>query len=455
LGEKISECRHGYLRVPFDALAGILGWTFSYFFRIQFSFLPGEKFFSLGGGLPQLDFFLLVAITSVALLILIFASLGLYDFPARYFSLDIFGKLLWGIMLWVLAIVAFFSLLLHELIFSRAMLGQTVLATLFFAFFLRVILKNIDRPLRPKKWIIIGTKKEFEHGVQTLQKKEQSHSLWVNPTPIALSLVKNSPDGVIFFEDKNRKELLNNIRELCAEREIPLRIIPQFGIEFWGHASMEVISGIPVISISPTRFSPWGMAGKRLFDIFSCLFIFILASPFLFLISVLILLDSKGGIFYASWRIGKNGVPFRMWKFRSMVYNADEQKVMLKKKSHRDGPFFKIKDDPRVTRIGKFLRRTSLDELPQLWNILRGEMSLIGPRPHLPEEVQEYTPAQRRVLAAVPGITGFAQISGRSDLSFEEEMMLDSYYLENQSFLFDLEIALKTFWVLLHGKGAD
>jgi len=138
-----------------------------------------------------------------------------------------------------------------------------------------------------------------------------------------------------------------------------------------------------------------------------------------------------------------------------MVHNADEQKCMLKEKSHRDGPFFKVKDDPRVTRIGKFLRRTSLDELPQLWNIFRGEMSLIGPRPHLPEEVKEYTPAQRRILVAIPGITGFAQISGRSDLSFEEEMMLDSYYVENQSFLFDLKIALKTFWVLLHGRGAD
>ena len=455
MGKKNSECWHGYLRVPLDALAGILGWTFSYFFRFQFSFLSEEHFFFFGKGLPPFDFFTTVAIVSIIVLLLIFASLGLYDFPAKYFSLEVFGKLFWGIVLWVLSIVAFFDLLLHELIFSRAMLGLAVFSTLFFSIFFRIILKTSEQSSVSKKWIIIGTKQEYIHGQKILSKNEQRNSLWVPPTPAALSLLKDTNDGILFFEEEKRKDLLNNVREICSERAIPLKVVPQFGIEFWGHASMEILSGFPVISISPNKFSPWGFVGKRLFDLLSASFILLFLFPFIIIIAIFIKIDSKGSVFYASTRIGKNGIPFRMWKFRSMVHNADAQKEMLKNKSHRDGPFFKVKDDPRITRIGRFLRRTSIDEIPQLWNVLKGEMSLIGPRPHLPEEVSKYTRSQRRVLAAIPGITGLAQISGRSDLSFEEEMILDSYYVENQSFLFDLKIAFKTFWVLLHGKGAD
>jgi lipopolysaccharide/colanic/teichoic acid biosynthesis glycosyltransferase len=145
-----------------------------------------------------------------------------------------------------------------------------------------------------------------------------------------------------------------------------------------------------------------------------------------------------------------------VYKFRSMVPDADRRKEQLVRLNHRrDGPLFKIRNDPRVTRVGKFLRRWTLDELPQLFNVLRGQMSLVGPRPHLPEEVERYSLEQRRVFAVRPGVTGYAQISGRSDLSFEEEVRLDLQYIEEWSLLLDLWILWRTFFAVLSKKGAD
>jgi lipopolysaccharide/colanic/teichoic acid biosynthesis glycosyltransferase len=139
-----------------------------------------------------------------------------------------------------------------------------------------------------------------------------------------------------------------------------------------------------------------------------------------------------------------------------MIEHADHEKEYLQTQSHRtDGPLFKVKNDPRVTRVGKFLRRFSLDELPQLWNVLKGDLSLVGPRPHLPEEVARYTDFQRRVFAVKPGITGLAQISGRSDLKFEDEVRFDLQYIEEWSPWLDLFIFWRTVWVVLRGKGAD
>jgi lipopolysaccharide/colanic/teichoic acid biosynthesis glycosyltransferase len=138
-----------------------------------------------------------------------------------------------------------------------------------------------------------------------------------------------------------------------------------------------------------------------------------------------------------------------------MVVNAEKQKKKLLHKSHRDGPLFKVKNDPRVTRFGKFLRRFSLDELPNFFNVFKGDLSLIGPRPHLPDEVEKYKKWQKKILMMKPGVTGLAQISGRSDLSFDDEMRLDLFYLENWSFWLDIKIFWKTIWVVLSQKGAD
>jgi len=176
-------------------------------------------------------------------------------------------------------------------------------------------------------------------------------------------------------------------------------------------------------------------------------------SPILLITMVAIKLNSHGPIFFSRrddgsyvYRVGKGGKPFKYFKFRSMIPGTDNMryKELADKNVRGDGPMVKIKDDPRVTRVGKFIRRWSIDELPELFLVFIGRMSLIGPRPHLPEEVAKYEQHHRKTLTIKPGITGLAQVSGRSDLAFEEEVKLDIYYIENWSLLLDLSILLKT-----------
>jgi lipopolysaccharide/colanic/teichoic acid biosynthesis glycosyltransferase len=194
---------------------------------------------------------------------------------------------------------------------------------------------------------------------------------------------------------------------------------------------------------------------KRTIDIFgsSCGIIFL---SFLFIIIVILIKveDPKGTIFFSQNRIGLNGKEFRMYKFRSMVSNAEEKLAELLKYNEVSGAMFKLKEDPRITKVGKFIRKTSIDELPQLFNVLRGEMSLVGPRPPLPREVAVYSNYDKQRLMVTPGCTGLWQVSGRNSLSFEEMVELDLEYIRERSFLFDIKLILKTVLVLFGSKDA-
>ena len=194
---------------------------------------------------------------------------------------------------------------------------------------------------------------------------------------------------------------------------------------------------------------------KRVLDILCSLMGLIMLSILFFLIGLLIKLeDRRGAVFFKQTRIGKDGKSFQMYKFRSMVSNAEELKASLMDKNEATGPVFKIKEDPRVTRIGKFIRKTSIDELPQLINVLKGEMSLVGPRPSLPQEVAAYTPYERQRLKIVPGITCYWQVGGRSNLSFSEWVELDLKYISERNLLIDFKLIVKTFFVLFGSKDA-
>jgi lipopolysaccharide/colanic/teichoic acid biosynthesis glycosyltransferase len=180
----------------------------------------------------------------------------------------------------------------------------------------------------------------------------------------------------------------------------------------------------------------------------------IVGLPLMCLIALAIKLDSPGPALFKQMRVGKRGRDFSCWKFRSMREGAEEERARLLDLNERDGPLFKIKDDPRITRVGRCLRRTSMDELPQIYNILRGEMSWVGPRPALPSEVAQYQEWQKQRLEAPPGITGLTQVSGRSDLTFDETCLLDIFYIENYSPALDLRILLKTVPAVLSRQGA-
>ncbi|OZV94844.1 multidrug MFS transporter [Heyndrickxia coagulans] len=173
------------------------------------------------------------------------------------------------------------------------------------------------------------------------------------------------------------------------------------------------------------------------------------------IVAVLIKLeDPKGPVFFKQVRTGKNGKEFYMYKFRSMVMNAEEKLKDLLELNEVSGAMFKMKEDPRVTKIGRFIRKTSIDELPQLWNVLMGDMSLVGPRPPLPREVKEYTEYDLQRLLVTPGCTGLWQVSGRNSLNFSQMVELDLYYIRERSFLFDLIIIFKTFKIIISPNSA-
>jgi len=200
---------------------------------------------------------------------------------------------------------------------------------------------------------------------------------------------------------------------------------------------------------------PTQMALKRAFDIFSTGLALWVLAPFLLGVALMIKLTSRGPVFFRQVRVGLHGRPFRMLKFRTMVENAEALKAQLAQQNEMDGPVFKMKKDPRITPIGKFLRKFSVDELPQLVNVLRGDMSVVGPRPPVPSEVAKYQVWQRRRLSVRPGLTCIWQVSGRNEISFEQWMYMDLEYIDNWSFGKDLGLVLKTFPVVLTGRGAS
>jgi exopolysaccharide biosynthesis polyprenyl glycosylphosphotransferase len=194
---------------------------------------------------------------------------------------------------------------------------------------------------------------------------------------------------------------------------------------------------------------------KRTFDIVVSALFLVLLSPLFGLIALLIWLEDGGSIFFAQTRVGQHGREFKMYKFRSMCVDAERKlKELLAKNQHKEGVTFKLKRDPRITRVGKWLRKFSLDELPQFYNVFTGEMSIVGPRPPVPREVAKYTLANRRRLAVKPGITCIWQVSGRSEIDFSGQVQLDVNYIESQSFWSDVKILVRTVPAVISGKGA-
>ena len=248
------------------------------------------------------------------------------------------------------------------------------------------------------------------------------------------------------------------IMRIMTESErfgVRARVVPDLFQLRLGRVEVNSLNGIPLISVRDVVLPRHYVLLKRISDIVFSALSLVLLSPLMALIAIAIKLDSPDGpVVFKQERIGKDGEPFYIYKFRSMIPEAERVKEKLAELNEADGPIFKIRNDPRTTRVGRIIRRFSLDELPQLFNVLRGEMSLVGPRPALPEEVARYQPWHRKRLQVTPGITGLWQISGRSDLSFDEMVLLDIYYVENWSPFLDLRILLLTIPKVLLGEGA-
>ena len=260
---------------------------------------------------------------------------------------------------------------------------------------------------------------------------------------------------MIFALGGQRNIKLSQYLDLCRKMGIEARILPALWSPESPSLYAETIQGIPFLTLGVTKINTAGLLYKRILDIIGRLvgtFLFLLMYPF---VAIAIKLDSPGPVLFKQKRVGQHGRTFTLYKFRTMYVDAEERKKELMAQNIMKGPMFKIENDPRITRVGRFLRKTSLDEFPQFINVLKGEMSLVGTRPPTLEEVEKYELWHWRRLTLKPGITGLWQISGRNKITdFDKIVELDCKYLENWKFRDDIKIILKTIWVVLKRKGA-
>jgi exopolysaccharide biosynthesis polyprenyl glycosylphosphotransferase len=264
---------------------------------------------------------------------------------------------------------------------------------------------------------------------------------------------KNIDEVIVALPWTDHRRILD-IFQQCEHLNVRVRTVPDLFQLSLNRVDVEDLGGVPVIGLKAASIQGANLFVKRVMDVAIGSIMLLVIAPILAMLALAIKLDSPGPVIFQQKRVGKHGQEFVVFKFRSMREGADEEKANLLEFNEMIGPLFKMREDPRITRVGRFMRRSSLDELTQLFNVLRGDMSLVGPRPHTSVEVAQYQDWQRQVLEAPPGMTGLAQVSGRSQLSFDEQCLLDIYYIENWSPALDVKILLRTVPKWLSGEGA-
>ncbi len=470
LSMKRSEVYFSVLRVPADLLALFGAALAAYHVRFAPIFTRLRPIqFDLA-----FDTYIQLAIPAVVVWMIVFALVGLYRVRLPRIAEEIRTILFAsGTSMAVIFAVLFFSLHAFE---SRFIVLAGWGLGVVFVIVTRLILRSIERSLffldiGVRHAVLIGTgdnRKILEHVFSTRRRygvriiKSFSEFSPATETAIRSLARAGSLDDLILTDASASRETMSHMKMFTDTEHLTLR----YSADLFAVGSLRVdtttIGGIPLMTVKQTPLDEWGAIYKRGFDIVASILLITITAPIMFIAALAILLDSRGPIFFSRLddgkpltRIGESGKPFRYFKFRSMFPRVHNQRYgELAALDTRQGPLVKIKNDPRVTRVGRFLRMFSIDELPELFLVLAGRMSLVGPRPHLPEEVAVYATHHRKVHTIKPGITGLAQISGRADLDFEDEVRLDTFYIENWSPWLDLVILLKTPFVVLFRKGA-
>lgn len=463
---KRSEIIFGIVKIPLDILTAVSAMVIAYALRsANIDLLPGLQFITQQSNLPDVPYYLqsFVLPWSVAYVI-INASLQLYSLKITLGPWREFGRVLMSSVIWVSIVMGWFFLVAKQLFFSRVLLLQATLLLTVFSLMVRTVILIIQRLCLK---IGIGVRTVVSCGTSPLP-TSMEHVMKDDPryhylgheknTETVLSTHQKHPlDLVLHTDPSPRNESTSSLIDLCRSHQIGYAFVPPVFADVPHQLSIAHVGLLPILRFEPTPLDGWGRVFKRIADVSLGISLLVILVPLILLIALAILIVDGWPIFYVSERIGQYGRErIRILKFRTMCRDADAKKRDLEALSHRrDGPLFKVKNDPRVTGLGRILRRLSLDELPQLFNVIGGNISLVGPRPHLPDEVAKYASHHRRVLTVRPGVTGLAQISGRSNLSFEDEVRLDMRYIEEWSIGLDLWIVWRTVWVVLFGKGAD
>lgn len=412
--------------------------------------------------LPFLYYFTL-AVALSAFFIAVFGVSGLYNSRIKRSQLEEFFKVVVAVSAGMMAVIIlmFFR---HDWFDSRFIM----LAAWFFGIILVTIGRLFAaaarrRLMRKNKFgvervLLIGEGEQARLIREEIERNPSSGYEILGQVPninigVIRAIVKNpGAQKIILASPHFERGAVVDLVNFCEDLRIDLKFVPDlFGL-ISTNIEIDVVNGNPLIELKRTNLEGWGAMLKRAADIFGALFLLPFLAPLFFVIAILIKWDSRGPVFVKLKRVSR-GKEFYLLKFRSMVDGAEEYKPYLASNNERgDGPLFKMKDDPRITKIGRIIRSKRIDELPQIFNVLKGDLSLVGPRPHEPGEVARYERHHKKVLAIKSGVTGLAQISGAEQLPFEEEVKLDRYYIENWSLKKDIGILLKTLGILLFGK---
>lgn len=411
--------------------------------------------------------------------ILLFAIAGLYTVrPIKFWGMV--GRVALASTAGIMIVIAsvFFS---REFQTSRfvilAVWGFSILFPITERIILRIIRRGLLKAGVGHQYIVIIGKAKAAKELAKFYRNNPIYGLTV--TKIVKSWSESTKEELLAFREKGKLDILmladpNVSRKRALEmirfaetNHIDFRYLADLFSAAFRRVEVMTTAGFPIIEVKPTPLDGWGRIAKRVFDIFFASLLLLLFSPVILLAMLALMIEDGLPVVFQNVRVGEKGNEFKLFKLRSMFRkhsigpqfessekNLEYEQELIKEKSIKGGPVYKIAEDPRVTPVGRFIRRWSIDELPQFWNVLRGDMSLVGPRPHQPREVEKYKDEERKVLAIKPGITGMAQISGRSDLSFEEEVQLDIWYIENWSPGLDLYILLRTPLAVFFKKGA-
>lgn len=467
---KKTELIFNLVSIPVDSVSLLLAGIISFNLRQKSLSVIGPILYEL-----KLNDFLLVIYKVLPVMVLIFGLLGLYNLKGTRKFISEFGRIIVGISLGLLLIILLFFF--NQSIFpSRFIILATWGLSIVFVMFGRFILKQIQTFLfrqgfgLHKLVIIKGDARSQEvidqifinqkHGYEVTAELEYTETIY---TKLEQLYSQGKIDEILQSNSGIGDQINLQLVQFARNKGLNFSFVPNLFEVQRNIIETDDLNGIPLISLKNTPLDGWGKVVKRLADIIFSIICLILTSPIFLIVWIAIRIDSSGRALYSAERGGR-GKDFKFYKFRTMFshlsvgkeYGGDEaekirQKLWLKNdRGGSNAPFLKIKDDPRVTKVGKFLRRTKLDEIPQFWNVLKGDMSMVGPRAHVLDEVQRYKDRYQRMFSIKPGIFGLSQITQVTwpDLPFEEEIRLNTFYIENWSLWLDIKILFESFFLL-------
>jgi len=468
---KRSEIYFSAIQLPVDFLMIVLASLSAYAVR------DVPQILALRPKLYTVDFidFLQVTLMVAPLFLVVYAIEGLYTMRVTRTPLsEVFKVFRATSLVLVLVIVTIF--LKREWFSSRFIILAGWSFAVFYVTIARYFIQRVQRYYLTKKGVgvhrilLIGTNGKIEQLKSLFATRPELGYVAVGQVEtVSLHAIKDireahGLDEVMVCDPSLTDDEQQKLLDYCQINNITLKYLPT--TRETSRFTMSIFNGEPIIEFQHTPLDGWGKVLKRVYDLVAGSILTLIFSPVMLMIALLTKLeDPAGPIIYTNERIGENGEKIPVFKFRYMQWkwciNKDNpnfeaaleyEKQLIAERSVRQGPLYKIKDDPRKTKVGAFIERYSLDELPQFFNVLRGEMSLVGPRPHQKREVEKYSEYHRRLLTIKPGVTGMAQISGRSDLAFEDEYRLDVFYIENWSLWLDVLVCLKTVGALLRRR---